>query len=75
MYTSNLGPRYTIAFTVNCVTAVMAIAAAFALRIVLGRLNKRLDRGEYVPGVPMGAAAGGNGAGADGKVKGFRFLL
>jgi len=73
MYTSNFGPRYTIAFIVNCVTAVMAISAALGLRIVLGRLNKKLDRGEYVPGVPMGAAAGGNGK--DGKQKGFRFLL
>jgi len=73
MYTSNFAPRYTIAFGVNCATALMAIIAAFSLRIVLGRLNKKLDRGEYVPGVPMGAAAAGNGS--EGKQKGFRFLL
>ena len=72
MYNSTMGPRYTIAFSVNCVTAVMAILAALLLRIVLARLNKKLDRGESVAGVPTGAAATGNGSGPK---KGFRFLL
>jgi len=72
MYQSSMGPNYTIAFIVNCVTAVLAIAAALMLRIVLVRLNNKLERGEYVPGVPRGAAAEGNGQRTE---KSFRFLL
>lgn len=72
MYKTNFAPRYTIAMSVNCVTAVIAILAALILKITLTRLNKKLDRGEYVPGVPQGGAAAGNGAG---EKKGFRFLV
>lgn len=72
MYQSSMGPRYTIAFVVNCITAVVAICAALLLRIMLARLNKKLDRGEYVSGVPRGGTATGNGGGP---AKGFRFLL
>ncbi|KAJ9626232.1 hypothetical protein H2203_003864 [Taxawa tesnikishii (nom. ined.)] len=72
MYQSFMGPRYTLAFAMNCATAVLSICAALVLRIWLGRLNRKLDRGEFVPGVPMGAAATGNGSGPQ---KGFRFLL
>lgn len=46
--------------TVNCVTAFVAIVAATILRFVLVRLNKKLDRGEEVPG-----AVG----------RGFRYLI
>jgi hypothetical protein len=53
-------PRYTIAFSVNCVTAFIAILMAGVLRIMLVRLNKKLERGEHVEGA-MGA--------------GFRFLV
>ena len=58
--------------TVNCATAVMAIVAATVLRIMLSKLNKKLDRGEYVSGVVVGGGARGN---ASGDNKGFRFLL
>ncbi|KAF2860228.1 MFS general substrate transporter [Piedraia hortae CBS 480.64] len=53
-------PRYTVAFSVNCGTIVMAIVMAATLRMLLLRLNHRLDRGELVD-----AAMG----------RGFRFLL
>lgn len=59
--------------SVNVATAVIAILAATGLRILLVKLNKRLDRGEYVPGVIVGGGARGNGAGGD--QRGFRFLL
>lgn len=72
MYKDTMGPRYIIAFSMNCSTALLAIVAALVLRITLSRMNKKLDRGEYVPGVPMGGPAHGNGAGEQ---KGFRFLL
>lgn len=72
MYKDTMGPRYVIAFSMNCSTAVLAILAALTLRIVLTRLNKKLDRGEYVPGVPQGGPARGNGSGQE---KGFRFLV
>ncbi|KAL1310619.1 hypothetical protein AAFC00_000891 [Neodothiora populina] len=54
MYQDSFEPRYIIAMCVNCGTAVMAIVAALILRIMLGRLNKKLDRGEDVPGVGTG---------------------
>ncbi|KAL1297483.1 hypothetical protein AAFC00_005005 [Neodothiora populina] len=72
MYKDTMGPRYIIAFSVNCSTAVIAIVAALVLKITLTRLNKKLDRGEYVEGVPMGGPAAGNGGGEQ---KGFRFLV
>ncbi|KAI1187355.1 major facilitator superfamily domain-containing protein [Nemania serpens] len=50
LYQDYMAPRYVIAFSVNSGTALLAIAAALLLRIMLVRLNKKLDRGEYVEG-------------------------
>ncbi|TQB70638.1 hypothetical protein MPDQ_000256 [Monascus purpureus] len=61
MYPNSDAPRFIPAMSVNCATAFLAILAATALRFVLARLNKRLDRGETVDG----GAVGGS----------FRFLL
>lgn len=36
--------------SVNCSTAFMAICAATLLRVVLVRLNRKLDRGDPVEG-------------------------
>jgi len=56
---------------VDCATAVLAIIMATILRIILIRLNKKLDRGEHVEGaINKGAAIPGEAA-----EKGFRFLL
>ena len=68
MYSTPLGPRYTAAFVHNCLMAVVAIIAAIVLRIVLTRLNRRLDRGERVEGAVN--AAPGEAAG-----HGFRFRV
>lgn len=51
--------------TVNCVTAFIAILSATVLRIILVRLNKKLDRGESVSGTVVGVAG----------ARGFRFLV
>jgi len=55
----------------NVGTAVMAIIAATALKIVLIRLNKKLDRGEHVDGAVIGEGGAANDAASKG---GFRFL-
>lgn len=53
------------AMSVNCATAFIAILAATALRFILVRLNKKLDRGEHVEGSVPGQASS----------RGFRFLV
>jgi hypothetical protein len=51
--------------SVNCATAFVAILSATALRIILVRLNKKLDRGEGISGGVPGQAS----------ARGFRFLV
>lgn len=53
------------AMSVDCATAFVAILAATALRFILVRLNKKLDRGEGVEGAVPGRAGS----------RGFRFLI
>lgn len=64
-------PRYIIAFSVNCGTAVLSILMAALLRIMLVRLNKKLDRGEMLKDGTTGAAQGQGEA----MRKGFRYLV
>jgi len=56
---------------VNCATAFIAILAATTLRFILARLNKRLDRGEFV----KGAVVMGEGVPGEAASKGFRFVI
>ncbi|KAL2824946.1 major facilitator superfamily domain-containing protein [Aspergillus cavernicola] len=65
MYPDGDKPRFVTAMSVNCVTAFMAILSATALRIMLVRLNKKIDRGERVSGGVPGQASS----------RGFRFLV
>ncbi|CAK1361795.1 putative transporter [Cercospora beticola] len=65
------GPRYIIAFSVNCGTLVMSIIMAAVLRVVLVRANKKLDQGEAVEAAVSGANAGE----AQAMRKGFRYLV
>jgi len=76
MYPDSDAPRYVIAMSVDCVTAFLAILAATLLRFILVRLNKKLDRGEYVEGAVNDKDLQGNG-GIDlqGARKRFRFKL
>ncbi|KAJ9297181.1 hypothetical protein DTO271G3_4474 [Paecilomyces variotii] len=71
MYPSSAGPGYVVAMSVNCATAFIAILSATVLRIILARLNKKLDRGEAV----SGATAVGAGVPGQASQRGFRFLL
>ena len=50
MYPTWAGPQYTIAFTVNCITSVIAILASTVLWWILRGLNRKLARGEHVEG-------------------------
>ncbi|KAI1822178.1 major facilitator superfamily domain-containing protein [Xylaria intraflava] len=50
LYQDWMEPRYTIAFAVNSGTIVLAIVSALILRIMLVRLNKKLDQGIHVEG-------------------------
>ncbi|RAL65843.1 hypothetical protein DID88_005506 [Monilinia fructigena] len=68
MYPSSAGPRYVLAMSVNSGMVFLAICAALILRIMLVRLNKKLDRGEAVDGaVNEGTVAAGQ--------KGFRYKV
>lgn len=60
-----------VAFSVDCGTAALSIIAATVLRLLLVRLNKKLDKGEYVEGA-INSSAGIPGEAAE---KGFRFLI
>lgn len=72
MYNTKFSPRYVIAMTVDCVTVLIAILAATALRLLLVKLNKKLDKGESVDGM-----TGGNITNVEAEIenKGFRFLV
>jgi hypothetical protein len=59
-----------VAFSVDCATAALAIIAATILRFILVRLNKKLERGEYVEG-----AINSGGIPGENTEKGFRFLI
>ncbi|KAI1122883.1 major facilitator superfamily domain-containing protein [Nemania abortiva] len=50
LYQDWMAPQYVIAFSVNSGTVALAIVSALTLRIILGRLNKKLDQGIYVEG-------------------------
>lgn len=68
LYPKSAAPKYTGAFIHNCVMAAVAIVAAFVLKTMLVRLNKKLDRGEVVKGA-INAAPG------EAVEHGFRFLV
>lgn len=68
MYPKTAGPRYVVAMSVNCGMIFLAMCMALTLRIMLVRLNKKLDRGEAVDGaVNEGTVAAGQ--------KGFRYKV
>ncbi|CAN9472707.1 unnamed protein product [Alternaria alternata] len=61
-------PDLTIPLSVDCATAALAIIMTVIMRIILGRLNKKLARGEHVEGAINAVP----GVGAE---RGFRFLV
>jgi hypothetical protein len=70
MYPKSADPQYTVAMVVNCVTAFIAICAATVMRMVLVRLNKKLDAGIWVEGA-INAVVPGEGV----VNNGFRFKV
>ncbi|KAI1778066.1 major facilitator superfamily domain-containing protein [Hypoxylon cercidicola] len=50
MYEDRMAPRYVIAMSVNCGTIFLSMVAATVMRVMLVRLNKKLDRGIFVEG-------------------------
>ncbi|KAK2597878.1 hypothetical protein N8I77_012633 [Diaporthe amygdali] len=79
LYPTSAAPRYVNAFVVNIAMSAMTVIAMTVLRIYLGRLNKKLDRGETVRDVGNNAGAAGspeaNGLPEVTSERGFRFLL
>ncbi|KAK6497383.1 hypothetical protein TWF481_011792 [Arthrobotrys musiformis] len=80
MYTKPSAPRYAIAMGVNCGTSLLGIVFATVLRIILVRLNKKLDREEDLS--EAGLTAEGQverreeqGLPGEAAAKGFRFLI
>ncbi|KAF3041150.1 hypothetical protein E8E12_008937 [Didymella heteroderae] len=61
-------PNLTVPLSVDCATAGLAIIMTVVMRIILGRLNKKLDRGEHVEGA-INAVPG------EAQNRGFRFLV
>jgi hypothetical protein len=45
-------------FTVDAITAVVAVVLAYVLKVILQKLNHRLDRGEHLTGVTKQDAKG-----------------
>ncbi|KAG9231960.1 major facilitator superfamily domain-containing protein [Amylocarpus encephaloides] len=68
MYSPSMGPRYVIAMSVNCAMSVMAMLAALTLRLILVRLNKKLEQGIFVEGAI-------NAVPTEAGQKGFRFRI
>ncbi|KAF2194415.1 pantothenate transporter liz1 [Zopfia rhizophila CBS 207.26] len=64
----NEQPNLTVPLSVDCGTLALAIIMTAWMRIVLSRLNKKLDRGEHVEGA-INAVPG------EAQEHGFRFLL
>lgn len=64
LFPASASPRYIGAFVHNSLLATTAIAAAWMLRLVLLRLNRKLDRGETIQAAPGEAVE-----------HGFRFLV
>ncbi|KAI1467839.1 MFS general substrate transporter [Daldinia caldariorum] len=50
MYEDRMAPRYVIAMSVNCGTIFLSMVSATVLRLILVRLNRKLDQGIYVKG-------------------------
>jgi len=84
MFPESDGPRYVLAMSVCSATAFIAICAATVLRLILVRLNKKLDRGEWVEGaINTGSRDGRKGhimvqegsIPTEAAASGFRFLL
>jgi len=67
MYSDSAKPRYIVAMSVNCAMAAMAIVAATVLRLILVKLNRKLEQGIHVEGAINSVPEAGK--------EGFRFRI
>jgi hypothetical protein len=78
MYQDKDAPRFIPAMTVNAITLLIAMLCALILRIMLTKLNKRLERGGEVDGISRetGVENITAGGGSERQMKhGFRYLV
>lgn len=79
MYQDKDAPRFIPAMAVNAVTLLIAMICAFTLRVLLMRLNKRLERGGQVDGISnsdAGVEIVDTGGGSEQQMKHwFRYLV
>jgi len=79
MYQDKDAPRFIPAMTVNAITLLIAMVCAFILRVLLMRLNKRLEKGGELDGISASDTSVENvgaGAGSEQQIKhGFRYLV
>ena len=78
MYQDKDAPRFLPAMIVNAITLLIAMTCALTLRILLQRLNKRLERGGEVDGISGGTVVESITAGGESETQlkhGFRYLV
>ncbi|CAG8103583.1 unnamed protein product [Penicillium olsonii] len=77
LYPNSAAPQYTTAFSYNIAMSALTIIFGTILRIVLGRLNKKLDEEEGTNIGPSAPVQGNEENGLPGQAvtQGFRFLL
>ncbi|CAG8002530.1 unnamed protein product [Penicillium salamii] len=77
LYPNSAAPQYTMAFSYNIAMSAVTIIFATILRIVLGRLNKRLDEEEGTNIASSISRRDNEEEGLPGRAvaQGFRFLL
>lgn len=75
--TDTAAPQYTMAFSYNIAMSALTIIFATILRVVLGRLNKKLDEEEGTDIAPSPRQQENEEHGLPGQAvaQGFRFLL
>lgn len=72
LYPTTSSPKYTAAFIVSIVMAVLTICSAFVLRTMLARANKKMDMGVVLRDVP---AAPTDSSDSDVAKTTFRYLV
>jgi len=79
MYLDKYSPRFIPAMCVNAATILIAMACAFTLRVILKRLNRRLEAGGVVDGISVQDQGVENlqagGGTPEQKRHGFRYLV
>lgn len=76
MYPVSAGPRFKVAYSVNTAAAVLVVLAATCLRMILVRLNRKLDQGIHVAdAVDAHTDTAESGIPAVGAQRGFRFRV